>query len=118
MARSRKPAASIAASRGAMPWCTRSMANSQMRIAFFADEADQRHQAHLKVDVVLRPSTQVSSSAPSTANGHRQHHGDRQRPLLELRREQQEHHDQTEDEGRGRGAARFLLLQAPVPAQA
>ena len=42
---------------------------------------------------------------------HRQHHGDRQRPLLELRGEQQEHHDQAEDEGRRRGAARLLLLQ-------
>ena len=37
MARSRNPAASIAASRGDMPWCTRSIANSQIRIAFFAD---------------------------------------------------------------------------------
>ena len=36
IARSRRPAASIAASRGAMPWRTRSMANSQIRIAFFA----------------------------------------------------------------------------------
>jgi len=37
IARSRSPAASIAASRGAMPARTRSMANSQIRIAFFAD---------------------------------------------------------------------------------
>ncbi len=36
MARMRKPAASMAASRAGMPWCTRSMANSQIRIAFFA----------------------------------------------------------------------------------
>ena len=36
IARSRRPAASIAASRGDIPWCTRSIANSQIRIAFFA----------------------------------------------------------------------------------
>ncbi len=37
IARSRSPAASIAASRAFMPAWTRSIANSQMRIAFFAD---------------------------------------------------------------------------------
>ena len=74
-------------------------------------QADQRHQADLEVHVVLQPAHPGEQQRAEDRERHRQHHRDRQRPLLELRGEQQEHDDQAGDEGDRRGAARLLLLQ-------
>ena len=52
-----------------MPWRTRSIANSQIRIAFFAESPTSVTKPTWKYTSFSRPTTHVSSNAPSTAIG-------------------------------------------------
>ena len=85
-----------AASRAAMPCAhvlDRDLADEDRVLR---RKPDQRDQADLEVDVVLEPDAPRSAAARRARDRHGQHHRDRQRPLLELRGEQQEHEDQAE----------------------
>ena len=83
-------------------------------------QAEQRHQADLEVDVVGQAAQPDRGERAEGAEGQRQQHRQRQRPLLVLRGEDQEHHQRAEREHQHRGAAGLLLLErgaAPVEAE-
>src|SRR5262249_3931875 len=74
-------------------------------------EADEGDQPDLEVHVVLEAANPGEEERPKNRDRYREHHGDRQGPLLELRGEQKEYDNQASDERDRRGAARLLLLQ-------
>ena len=83
-------------------------------------EAEQRDEADLEVDVVGESAQPDRGQRAERAERQRQQHRERQRPLLVLRGEDQEHHDHREAERERRRAARALLLvrrAAPVVAE-
>ena len=82
----------------------------------FRAEADQHQKADLEVHVVLETAHPIRQQRAENAERHCGHHCAGQRPRLVLRREHEEHDDESENERRhGRSAGLLLLVGEPRP---
>ena len=104
--RSRVPAASMTAASLSLPVSCRWFANSTIRMPFFADQADQRDEPDLAVDVERGEAEEREQQRARERERHRAGQDDeRIAEALELRREHQVDQDRREQERR-RGTCR------------